>query len=162
MCLMTKQTMTPKNRLKLGFFNINGFIGQTTYNPTFQEILEKFDILCLTETWHLDDECIKKLKPNIPPGYLYFHNARKNKHKRSKRNSGGIIILYNKYLHNDITIYDKNTENMLWIKINKTNINLDKDLYIAAIYNSPNNSSYTKKETTDFFSWISLILYKTK
>ena len=54
-------------------------------------------------------------------------------------------------LHKDIAIYDKNTENMLWIKINKTNINLDKDLYIAAIYNSPNNSSYTKKETTDFF-----------
>ena len=40
---------------------------------------------------------------------------------------------------------------MLWIKIKKNNTNLDKDLYLAAIYNSPNNSSYNKKETTHFF-----------
>ena len=77
-----KQTITSENKLKIGFFNINGFIGETTYNPTFQEIVENFDILCLTETWHTNDECIKKLKPNIPTGYLHFHNARQNKHKK--------------------------------------------------------------------------------
>ena len=145
MCV-TKQYL--KIDWKLVFFNINSFIGQTTYNPTFQEILKIFDILCLTETWHTDDECIKKLKPNIPPEYTYFHNARKNKNEKSKRNSGGIIIFYQKYLEKYISLYDDKTDNMLWIKKHKNNTNLDNDLYLAAIYNSSNNSSYNKKIVT--------------
>ena len=139
------------DRLKIGFFNINGFVGHTTYNPKFSEILQKFDILCLSETWLSDNNCIEKLKPNIPPEYLHFHNARKKKHKKSKRNSGGIIILYHKRLQKHIRIHDKDTENMLWIKINKTNTNFDNDLYIGAIYNSPIDSPYTKRNTLDFF-----------
>ena len=47
--------------LKIGFLNVNGFVGQKTYDPEFNEILEKFDILCLTETWHSNEECIKKV-----------------------------------------------------------------------------------------------------
>ena len=50
----------------------------------------KHDIFGLFETWHTNENCIKKLKPNIPPEYLYFHNARKKNIKR--RNSGGIIV----------------------------------------------------------------------
>ena len=46
--------------LKIGFLNVNGFVGQKIYDPEFNEILEKFDILCLTETWHSNEECIKK------------------------------------------------------------------------------------------------------
>ena len=137
--------MNKQNRLKIGFFNINGLVGQTSHNPKFSEILNKYDILCLCETWHTNENCIKKLKPNIPPEYQYFHNARKNKHKKSKRNSGGIIILYHQRLHKHIKIYDKKNENMLWIKIDKNDTNIDKNLYIGAIYNSPINSSYTKK-----------------
>ena len=85
--------------LKIGVLNVNGFVGQKTYDPEFNEILEKFDILCLTETWHSNEECIKKVKKTLSSNFLYFQNARKNKHKRSKRNSGGIIIFYRKHLH---------------------------------------------------------------
>ena len=115
--------MTLTEYIKVGFFNINGFVGQKTHNPDFSALLEKFDILALTETWHSDGNCIKKVKNNIPPDYLYFHNARKNKDRKSKRNSGGIILFYRKHLHKAITIQDKVTENMLWIKVKKKILN---------------------------------------
>ena len=41
---------------------------------------------------------------------------------------------------------------MLWIKMNKNNTHFENDLYIRAIYNSPFNSSYTKKETWILFT----------
>ena len=81
--------MTFSLNLKIEFFNINGFIGTKTIDPTYAETIKKYDIIALTETWHEDVNCIKKLKENIPEGYLYYENARKNKHKKSKRNSGG-------------------------------------------------------------------------
>ena len=46
----TSQMFTPQNQLKIGFFNINVFVGQTTYNSKFSEVLQKFDILCIGET----------------------------------------------------------------------------------------------------------------
>ena len=41
---------------------------------------------------------------------------------------------------------------MLWIKIDKHFLNSDRDLFVGTIYNSPINSSYTKKQNFDFFS----------
>ena len=99
---------------------------------------------------HADEHCIERVKNNIPPEYLYFHNTRKTKDNRSKRNSGGIIIFYRKHLLTAITVQDKKTENMLWVKINKNYLNLDKDQCIGTIYNSPINSTYTTKQDLDF------------
>ena len=144
-------TLTDYLSLRLGFFNINGFVGQKTHDPGFSALFTFFDILALTETWHSDGNCIKKVKNNIPSDYLYIHNPRKNKDRKSKRNSGGIIIFYRKHLHKAINIHDKETENMLWIKIKNNYLNLDKDLYIGTIYNSPINSTYTKKLDLDFY-----------
>ena len=143
--------MTCPQRLKIGFFNINGLIGNKTFDPAFVKITENYDIIGITETWHTNDECIQKIKKNIPPKYRYFENARKNKHKKSKRNSGGILILYKDSLEGVITLLDKKIDNMLWIKIYKKGINTEKDLNIGVIYNSPINSSYAKTQTSDFF-----------
>ena len=98
-------------------------------HPSFTNLIKKYDIIALTETWHTNDTCMQNLKENIPENFLYFQNARKNKHKRDKRNSGGIIVLYQKHLTNVISLTDNKTENMLWIKIRndhcfEKNINL--------------------------------------
>ena len=63
--------------LKIGFFNINGLVGQTTYNTDFSEIIKKYDIITLTETWHKSAECIKKIKGNFPKDYIFIDNVRK-------------------------------------------------------------------------------------
>ena len=136
--------------LNIGFFNINGIIGQKTFDPSFTNLSKKYDIIALTETWHTHDTCMQNLKENIPEHFLYFQNARNNKHKRSKRNSGGIIVLYQKHLTNVISLTDNKTENMLWIKIRNDHC-FEKNINLGVIYNSPINSSYTKKHTNDFY-----------
>ena len=142
--------MSLLNYLNIGFFNINGIIGQKTFDPSFTELIKKYDIIALTETWHTNDACIQNLKENIPDNFLYFQNARKNKYKKSKRNSGGIIVLYQNHLRNVISLTDNKTENMLWIKIRNDKC-FEKNINLGVIYNSPINSSYTKKQTNDFY-----------
>ena len=46
--------MTFTENIKIGFFNINGFVGHKTHDPEFSALVEKFDILVMTETWHVD------------------------------------------------------------------------------------------------------------
>ena len=70
--------------------------------------------------------------------------------KEYKRNSGGIIVLYQKHLTNVISLTDNKTENMLWIKIGNDHC-FEKNINLGVIYNSPINSSYTKKHTNDFY-----------
>ena len=143
--------MAPSQKLKIGFFNINGLIGDKTFDPTFKNIIEKFDIIGISESWHTNNECLTKIKQNFPNNYLYFENARKDRHKKSKRNSGGIVLFYKESLRK-IVKPQKKAKNMLWIKLDKEGLNIEKDLYIGTVYNSPISSSYTKKQNLDFFT----------
>ena len=68
---------TNYSKLKIGFLNINGLVGETTFNTDFMEIIKKYDIIALTETWHKNNECIKKIKGNFPKNYKFIDNARK-------------------------------------------------------------------------------------
>ena len=147
--------MEHQTYLKVGFFNVNGLMGDTTFNVDFSKIITKYDIITLTETWHKDAECLKKIKGNFPKDYRFIENARKKKHKRSKRNSGGILVCYKKYLHKNIVTIDKTSENMIWIKIKKDlNLTIDENIIIGGIYNSPINSSYSKSNDIDIFDKI--------
>ena len=141
-------------KLKIGFFNINGLVGETSFNPDFLEIIKKYDIITLSETWHKNPDCINKIKGNFPKEYRFVDNARKNKHKKSKRNSGGILVCYKKCLHGSIVVLDKKSENMIWLKLKKEYLNAQKDFIIGGIYNSPINSSYTKSNDNDMFEEI--------
>ena len=142
--------MRNTTNLSIGFFNINGLIGQKTIDPSFRDLIKKYDVLALTETWHKNETCIQNIKNNIPEEYFFFQNARKNKHKKGKRNSGGILVLYHKDLRKLITLTDNKTANMIWIKIHNEEY-FEKNINIGFIYNSPINSSYTKRQTQDFY-----------
>ena len=46
--------------------------------------------------------------------------------------------------HKIISIHDKSSENILWIKILGNFGKHNKSLYVAAVYNSPEYSEYSK------------------
>ena len=48
-------------------------------------------------------------------------------------------------LKKKLSVFDKSNENILWIKIGKDSLNNKSNTYIACIYNSPKNSTYTKE-----------------
>ena len=142
--------MRNTTNLSIGFYNINGLIGQKTIDPSFRDLIKKYDVLALKEAWQKNETCIQNIKNNIPEEYFFFQNARKNKHKKGKRNSGGILVLYHKDLRKLITLTDNKTANMIWIKIHNEEY-FEKNINIGFIYNSPINSSYTKRQTQDFY-----------
>ena len=49
-------------------------------------------------------------------------------------------------LKNKIRLYDKTSENIIWLKVSKGVVSSTKEVYIAGVYNSPENSTYTKKD----------------
>ena len=75
--------------MKIAFWNING-LGRKYEQEDFLRIVNKYEIICLTETWGTDKNISNFV---IPVGYKAFHHYRRNKHKKAKRNSGGILIL---------------------------------------------------------------------
>ena len=101
--------------IKIGFWNINGLGKQKCDEEDLLNIINEYEIICLTETW---GDGKNALNYNIP-GYKAFHHNRINKHKKAKRNSWGILILYKKELQNYLKIKNKENENILCISIDK-------------------------------------------
>ena len=79
-----------------------------------------------------------------PHGYLYENVYKKNK-KRKGRTSGGIVVYYKKELKNNLTFFEKSFENILWVKIANVYLHTDREVYLAALYNSPKHSNYIKE-----------------
>ncbi|CAC5367693.1 unnamed protein product [Mytilus coruscus] len=63
------------------------------------------------------------------------------KHKKARRNSGGICVLAKNSIAKGIKKLPKNHPDILWIKLDRSFFKFDKDVYIATVYISPENSS---------------------
>ena len=133
----------------IGFWNVNGLGKEKYTNKDFIQIVQKYDILCLTETWREDG---KNDSASPPKGYKEVRHNRKNKNIKAKRNSGGISILYKTNLHGSVKIIDKKDENILWLKISKNDLGIQEDLLLGTAYASPKDSKVNKSQhATDTF-----------
>ena len=139
-------------KFKVGFWNINGLGKEKFQNEDFVNIVNTYDILCLTETWREDGKsCL------APKGYKSKYHNRKHKNKKAKRNSGGILVLYKNELDGHIKVIDNSDENILWLKLNKSYAGWKRDLLVGTVYMSPKDSKVNKKESaTDTLG----VLYK--
>ena len=121
------------NNLSISSWNVNG-LGDKCKDDLFLSCM-KYDINILLETWKGTDANFKILQ-----------KCRK-KQRRSKRLSGGIVILYKSKLHKGIyELQDMSTSknHIIWLKlhVDKVFFGLEKDLFICACYISPVNSPY--------------------
>ena len=104
----------------------------------------KYDINILLEIWKGADPDFCILNFSI------FQKSRKKK-KRSKRYSGGMIVLYeseHKSWISEITNITT-SENRLWFKLNARYFGLKNDLYLCACYTPPTNSIYNNDDFND-------------
>ena len=119
--------LNDKYGLKVGFWNVNGLPKEKPKEVFFLKQIQLFDIILLSETWHREDSADKMLHPH---GYLYENVYRKNK-KRKGRTSTGILVYYKKELENNLTFLEKSSENILWVKIAKGYLHIDKEVYLG-------------------------------
>ena len=111
----------------------------------FQNVIKNVDILCLTETWTCDDNVNNV---NIE-GFELFYSHRQEKHKKAKRDYGGVIIFVKKNLVAGISKQRSIHDDFLWLKLDRKYFNLQKDIFMCTAYLLPENSS--------IFSWKMLI-----
>ena len=81
-------------------------------NLEFVEVISRFDIIMLSECW-LSKNC----KPSLS-GYKCFKKYRK-RHRRSKRNSGGVCIFIRESIFKGFENHKWEQEDSLIFKINK-------------------------------------------
>ena len=86
-------------------------------NMKTKSLLNRYDIICLTETWW--DDASKKKAGKTPKGYREIQHNRNQKHRKGKGNSGGILLLYEVILHTFIKGVNQSDQNILWLKIDR-------------------------------------------
>ena len=130
--------------LRFTLMNVQGLVSRRTNKLKTDEMQKKIDnsdVVMFTETWTND------LSNNFEPFVL----NRKEQKKKSKRNSGGIILyLRSTFVSNDTLVFLDN-EDFLWIKISKSILSTENDLYICLCYIIPENSSRQSMNESNVF-----------
>jgi len=126
----------PGGSKSFGAWNVHG-LGSKLEDIDFVSYVNKFDFFSLLETWSTENT-----KINIP-GYSYFHQCRQ-KNKRAKRSSGGIIFFYKTEYRNYVKKAQSKSTDVLWVQIDRKLLGLPKDLFICSAYISPSTSTTHK------------------
>ena len=124
----------PRHSLKLLSWNINHLRdkheGMKTDIPEFRKLLTDHDIFCLQET---------KGTVNVSDFRCFNVN-------RKDSNSGGVCIGVRKSLLPGVrAVKGVDSSDMLTVKLNANFFNLDRDLNLVNVYDSPAHSSYKKR-----------------
>ena len=112
-----------------------------------KNIFSNNDLVLLTETWadEYSDLCIN--------GYTHFQLNRSEYKRNTKRASGGVVIYVKNSLafgSSDLMLH-KDSDDILWLRIEGAKLNLDGDLFICLCYNLPSDSSRQSLIDEDMF-----------
>ena len=111
-------------RLRIGCWNIN-----------------KHDIFGIVET-HADSNSDLQI-------HDFRHYVKHRENSKGKRNSGGIAVYIRKTIIGGTSFVISRNKNILWLKLDKSFFDLDKDLYLGTVYISPNTSQVIDQELLD-------------
>ena len=120
--------------LSIAAWNVCG-LKQKSNDLEFLEQLSPHDIIILTETFSDNDTL------HIP-GYKSKNIYRAKKHKKAKRNSGGVSVLIKLKFVDFITVSKTTAEHFIWLKICKQLTGYPKDTYCCCSYIPPYGSPY--------------------
>ena len=118
--------------------NTQGLVTKFTNKLQSSELIDLFqnnDLILFTETWSND------LYDVAVDGFTLFQLNRTNRKRNAKRDSGGIAL----YVKNDInqycTLLTTDSDDIIWVKIDRSLFNLSCDLYLCLCYIIPTGSS---------------------
>ena len=112
--------------------NVCGLRRKILY-PDFCDLVSKFELFCVCET-KLDESDIFEV-----PGYTFISQVRKEK---CLRKSGGIGVFVKSALSEKVTFIDSDSDYVLWIKVDKSAVNTNEDLFCGIVYVPPSDSRF--------------------
>ena len=118
------------------------------HDDFFIDLFGRNDILLFAETWtsELSDISVNNFE-TVP-----LHRV--DKHRGSRRDSGGLICYIRSSLMSFVNVYAKDSDDIIILKVCKTLLGIDHDLYLFYSYILPENSSrtaYQESHTLDFY-----------
>jgi hypothetical protein len=128
-------------------WNIQGFTQNKIIDQDFVNFISKMHVLSLVETWSDSG------KPeNSIAGFTLLCNNTRIKHKKPRRCSGGIAVYIKNDLSKGVSKLAYSHSDIVWIKIDKTFFHLKKDIFLAVMYFSLENSSGASDNINDLYS----------
>jgi hypothetical protein len=114
-------------------WNIEGLTLNKTTDNHFLQLISNHHILSLVETRTDKDGPSVNL-----PGFEMISMCSRKKHKKARRNSGGICIYAKCSIIKGIKCLKNKHNGILWVKLDQGFFNLDdKDIFLAVVYISP-------------------------
>ena len=104
----------------------------------------------LCETWTSKFSIIDK------PGFEGFALHREKQSKRSRRNSGGLIVYVKTALSNGVTLLKQGPSELVWLKISKDYFGIPNDIMLCLCYVVPSNATGQRLVEYDIFDQIVL------
>ena len=123
-------------------FNVEGLKTKLD-DLSFLELIQKYDINILTETWKADT-----LKINIEGFWDYSQVC--PKHKSAIKHSGGITFLAKSHIRFGLRLVE-DTEGFLQFRLEKSLFRFEFDIFLCGAYITPNNTTPTITTKTDYF-----------
>ena len=114
---------------------LNGLSEEKASDHLLQNENRKYYILFLGETWQHKDNLDNF---HHPLGYFHDFVYRKNFNERGG-SSGGMLFHCRSELQGKVPVYDKSSENIIWIKKDKGVNDYENNIFVACVYNSPEN-----------------------
>lgn len=105
------------------------------HSQELQNIFSCSDFVFLTETWS------DSLLDLSVPGFTLIQLNRVEKKQNTKRNSGGIAIYIRESFKKYCFLLEKDSDDIIWIRIDRHLFNLTYDLYACLCYIVPSASS---------------------
>ena len=106
-------------------------------NVYFDTLNEKYDIICLSETWTSDNNVDNAELAN----YKMFYSNRHIFKKKTKRPHGGLLVYVKDSIAHGVYREKSGSDDILWLKFDKNVLNLDQDLFLCNVYISPQGSN---------------------
>ena len=131
---MHQKSRTPvSDNLKIGMWNIEGLTTDKISDTQSMNVVSQLDIVSLVETWSNGDHL------NIP-GHVLVSSTYRKKHKNARRHSGGISVYVKPNIHKGVYTLKNEHTDIQWVRLDKHFFKLQKDIYLATVYISPQKS----------------------
>jgi len=106
--------------IKICSLNVYDLISKLM-NPDFRTFTESYDILIFQES-KIDELDLLELLND----YMCFAKHRRN----AKAKSGGIVIVFKRYLLKSLTFISSESEFVQWVRVSKDIFTIDSDIYL--------------------------------
>jgi exonuclease III len=116
-------------------------------DPDFLALICNYDVIILSETWTNSNDPFSLDIDGFVSDHVY---GRKSASKRG-RCSGGVSVYYRSNLKDHISVTEKCSNNIVWVKLSGSLFDFDCDVIVGGVYIIPEYSKARRTEDADCF-----------